>query len=133
METFSALLAICGGNSPVPGEFPTQRPVMFSLICVRITGRVNNHEAGDLRRYHALYDDIVMQQTKTWTNDDQDPRCPVDALVQDGSISSALTMEILQSCTTPVDMVSLGYDDGWINQLHEQWPFDKSCLKRKQI
>ena len=27
METFSALLAICTGNSPVPGEFPTQRPV----------------------------------------------------------------------------------------------------------
>ena len=27
METFSALLAICAGNSPVPGEFPTKRPV----------------------------------------------------------------------------------------------------------
>ena len=27
METFSALLAICARNSPVPGEFPTQRPV----------------------------------------------------------------------------------------------------------
>ena len=27
METFSALLAICAGNWPVPGEFPTQRPV----------------------------------------------------------------------------------------------------------
>ena len=27
MEIFSALLAICAGNSPVPGEFPTQRPV----------------------------------------------------------------------------------------------------------
>ena len=27
METFSALLAFCVGNSPVPGEFPAQRPV----------------------------------------------------------------------------------------------------------
>ena len=27
METFSALLAICAGNSPVLGEFPTQSPV----------------------------------------------------------------------------------------------------------
>ena len=26
-ETFFALLAICAGNSPVPGEFPSQRPV----------------------------------------------------------------------------------------------------------
>ena len=27
METFSASLAICAGNSPVTGEFPAQRPV----------------------------------------------------------------------------------------------------------
>ena len=27
METFSALLALCEGNSPVTGEFPSQRPV----------------------------------------------------------------------------------------------------------
>ena len=31
METFSALLAKCAGNSPVPGEFPTQRPVTRSF------------------------------------------------------------------------------------------------------
>ena len=31
METFSALLAICAGNSPVPGEFPIQRPVTRSF------------------------------------------------------------------------------------------------------
>ena len=31
METFSALLSICAGNSPVPGEFPTQRPVTRSF------------------------------------------------------------------------------------------------------
>ena len=30
METFSALLAICAGNSPVTGEFPAQRPVTRS-------------------------------------------------------------------------------------------------------
>ena len=31
METFSALLALCAGNSPVPGEFPSQRPVTRSF------------------------------------------------------------------------------------------------------
>ena len=31
METFSALLAICPGNSPITGEFPTQRPVTRSF------------------------------------------------------------------------------------------------------
>ena len=51
METFSALLAIRVGNSPVPGEFPTQRPVTrsfdVSLICTWINNEVNNREAGD--------------------------------------------------------------------------------------
>ena len=31
METFSALLAICAGNSRVPGEIPTQRPATRSF------------------------------------------------------------------------------------------------------
>ena len=31
METFSALLAICAGNPPVPGEFPAQRLVTRSF------------------------------------------------------------------------------------------------------
>ena len=44
METFSALLAIFEGNSPAPGNSP----------------HVNNGEAGDLRRYRAHYDVIVM-------------------------------------------------------------------------
>ena len=64
METFSALLAFCAGNSPVSGEFPSQKLVtrdfMFSLICVWINDWVNNSEAGDLRRHRAHYDVIVM-------------------------------------------------------------------------
>ena len=31
METFSALLALCAGNSPVPGEIPAQRPATRSF------------------------------------------------------------------------------------------------------
>ena len=31
METFSALLALCPGNSPVTGEFPSQMPVTRSF------------------------------------------------------------------------------------------------------
>ena len=31
METFSALLTICAGNSPVTDEFPAQRPVTRSI------------------------------------------------------------------------------------------------------
>ena len=64
MEIFSVLLAICAGNSPVPGELPTQShwrgALMFSLICVWINGWVKNREAGDLSRYRAHYDVTVM-------------------------------------------------------------------------
>ena len=31
METFSALLAVCAGKSPVTGGFPSQRPVTRSF------------------------------------------------------------------------------------------------------
>ena len=31
METFSTLLAICAGNSPITGEFPAQRPVPWNF------------------------------------------------------------------------------------------------------
>ena len=36
IETFSVLLTLCAGNSPVIGEFPTQRPVTwsFDVFCV---------------------------------------------------------------------------------------------------
>ena len=64
METFSALLALCAGNSPISGEFPAQRPVMRSFDVFfdlsLINGWVNTREAGDLRRYRAHYDVIVM-------------------------------------------------------------------------
>ena len=68
METFSALLAICAGNSPVPGEFPAQRPVTRSFDVFfdlrLINGWVNNRKAGDLRRYRAHYDVMVMKYSK---------------------------------------------------------------------
>ena len=47
MEPFSALLALCAGNSPVPVNSPHKGQwrgaLMFSLICVWINGWVNNH------------------------------------------------------------------------------------------
>ena len=64
MDTFSALLALCAGNSPVTGEFPHKGKwrgaLMFSFICVWVNGWINNSEAGVLRRHPAHYDVIVM-------------------------------------------------------------------------
>ena len=66
METFSTLLALCVGNSPVTVEFPTQKLVTQSfdifLICPWLDSWVNNHEAGDLRRHHTHYDVTVMNE-----------------------------------------------------------------------
>ena len=45
-------------NSPHKGQW--RGALMFSLICTRINGWVNNGEAGDLRRYRVHYDVIVM-------------------------------------------------------------------------
>ena len=39
--------------------------LIFSLICVWINGWVNNREAGDLRRYRAHYDVIVMYNKRS--------------------------------------------------------------------
>ena len=78
METFSALLAICAGNSPVTHKDQSRGALMFSLICVWINGWVNNREAGDLRRYRAHYIVIVMKlglvgrQAITWNDVNQD-------------------------------------------------------------
>ena len=64
METFSALLALCVGNSPEPVNSPHKGQwrgaLMFSLICAWINGWVNNHGADNLGRQRAHYDVIVM-------------------------------------------------------------------------
>ena len=69
MEIFSALLALCAGNSPVPGEFPAQWSVtrsfdVFFDLC--LNKRLS--EAGDLRRHRAHYGVTVMT-TKIWASD----------------------------------------------------------------
>ena len=49
METFSALLAICAANSPVPGEFPAQRPVTRSFdvfFYLRLNKRLSKQSWG---------------------------------------------------------------------------------------
>ena len=49
METFSALLALCAGNSPVTGEFPSQRPVTRSFDAffdLRLNKRLSKQSRG---------------------------------------------------------------------------------------
>ena len=64
METFSTLLALCEGNPPVNGGFPSQRPVRRSFDAffdLHPNKRLSKQsDAGDLRRYRAHYDVTVM-------------------------------------------------------------------------
>ena len=49
METYSALLALCVGNSPVTCEFPSQRPVMRSFegfFYLRVNKRLSKQSLG---------------------------------------------------------------------------------------
>ena len=49
METFSALPAICAGNSPVVGEFPAQKLVTRSFdvfFDLRLNKRLSKHSWG---------------------------------------------------------------------------------------
>ena len=79
-------------TDPLCGEFTGRRWIpltkvsdaglwCFSLICAWTNDRVHNEYAGDLKRHRVHYGVTVM--------------------VQDCSISGALAMEILQSCTKP--------------------------------
>ena len=49
METFSVPLALCAGNSPVTGEFPSQRPVTRSFD-VFLDLRLNKRLSKETRR-----------------------------------------------------------------------------------
>ena len=63
METISALLAICAGNSPVPVNSPHKGQWRGALMFSLIYARINNREAGDLRRHPTHCDVMVMYGT----------------------------------------------------------------------
>ena len=63
MDAFSVLLAICAGNSPVTGEFPTQRPLTRSFDVFfdpRLNKRLSEQSWGWW--YNDHYDVIIMMK-----------------------------------------------------------------------
>ena len=72
METFSPLLALCEENSPVTGDFPSQKPITrsFDVLFDMRLDNPNHRDAGDLRRHRAHYEVTVMimnnQIRRTW-------------------------------------------------------------------
>ena len=117
METFSALLAICAGNSPVAGEILAQSPVTRSFAVffdLRPNKRLSKHSLGwrDLRRQYAHYDVTVMVVALTmvipWWHHDME----VFYTVQLWSITGSFGNLFAVSC--------------WTNSLSPRWS-DKPC------
>ena len=94
METFFALLALCARNSPVTGEFPSQRPVTrsFDVFFDLPPNKrwANNQEARDLRR-HCTHYDVVVKILRIFSDG-------VKCTVVPGSITEAGF-----ECDTPAD------------------------------
>ena len=97
METFSAYLAFCAGNSPAPVNSSHKgrwrRALVFSFIYAWINDWVNNREAGDLRchRGHCDVDVMILQASftrNTWN--------AVYGLLQTNLHSSAVLWENIQ-------------------------------------
>ena len=101
IETFSALLALCAGNSLTGHRWiPLTKASDADLWCFLwsapwINGWVNNREAGDLRRHCAHYDVIVMRRiinTQLW--------CfyAVSALAQSSLLPFVLQLKMYITC-----------------------------------
>ena len=111
METFSALLALCAGNSLVTGEFSAQRPVTRSFdvsFDVRLNKRLSKQSWGwwfetssrSLWRQcndHRSQYWLIIRETQELISTSQDH---IDGLVRERRNSSALAVA-LRSCTNP--------------------------------
>ena len=108
METYSASLALCAGNSPAPDEFPAKRPVAQSFdvfFDLRPNRRFSKRgEAGDMKRHRAHYDVIVMRILAVYAD-----------------ITPAVTLERRQSQSTW--MLSNSFCRRMAKKNH-QWPVD---------
>ena len=101
-------------NSPHKGQW--RGALMFSLICARINGWVNNGEAGDLRRNRAHYDVTLMMILLTlvlacWGPSLGEPR-PNDNTLGSGKRYRSHPRNVTTSCGSlaPVRRVVIGWD-----------------------
>ena len=83
METFSMLLALCAGNSPVPGEYPSQRPVTRSLMFSLIWPWTNGWDTSDLLGHRTNYDVTAISET---ISEVVIPSCQFDRLLHSLSL-----------------------------------------------
>ena len=103
METFSALLALCAGNSPVTSEFSAQRPVtrsFYVFFYLRLNKRLSKQSWGwwfetPSRSLWRHCND------NHWYRELLHNKIYIEGSVQGCSNSSAVTLELLQPCPKP--------------------------------
>ena len=99
---------LCAGNSLVTGEFPPQRPVIRSFdvsFDLHLNKRLSKQSSGwwfEMLSRSLWRHCNVGQLYDSPTVSDVIPKDDIDRLVQDCSNSSALAVEVLQSCTKPL-------------------------------
>ena len=131
METFSALLARCARNSLVnsPNKGQRRGALLFSLICPRINGWVNNCEAGDLRCHHAHYGVTVMfypscqlhiEQDYTMMNGVPDHDYWQTGLLEFNTAGICESWDVISNCECPSGKIY------WIQGYH--WPLTLSAM-----
>ena len=63
MDTFSVLLTLCAGNSPVTSEFPSQRPVMwifYVFFDLHLNKRLSKKPCSCFLRCHCTHYDVTV-------------------------------------------------------------------------
>ena len=113
METFSALLAICAGNSPVTGEFPSQRTVprrtLIFFYDLRLNKRMRN-----LRRHHANDDVTVIWEEARRPMTLSPVRCLIEVIARSSSkptkgyLDSQFMWWLYRLCAPHTDVAWLG-------------------------
>ena len=100
---FSALLAICAGNSPATGEFPTQRPVTQSfgvLFDLHLNERLNKKSWGCW---------FETPSRLLWHHSNVVTRCaplPLKPVAPYDSPSCAVLLTVLRETALPITAVS---------------------------
>ena len=112
-------------NSPHKGQWCGA--LMISLICVLINDWVNNREAGDLRRYRAHYDVIVMTSIRGWTRKRHPIACPTG--IQEKSYHAITALHCITYNTTLMEVQHWSLFDLRIDTLISH-PYNKPEMPR---
>ena len=126
METFSMLLALCEGNPPVTGGFPSQRPVMWSFdifLDVCLNKQLSKHSTCQWVEMplHWLWrhcNDILWTHKRQPVYQPWDTWCPGAMVVSSLETTGPVTIQHQSTCFTNILFLYLwmNFNIFWIRQ-----------------